>query len=45
VKDPALQQAAIKAATCGVTANFGIRHSVFQVESDPVENSSCDICS
>ena len=44
VKDAAKQAAALKAATCGVTGNFGIRHSVFQVESDPVENSSCDIC-
>ena len=44
VRDPAKQQAALKAAACGVTENFGIRHSVFQVESDPVENSSCDIC-
>ena len=44
VKDAAKQTAALKAATCGVAANFGIRHSVFQVESDPVENSSCDIC-
>jgi len=44
VRDPAKQQAALKAATCGVAAGFGIRHSVFQVESEPVENSSCDIC-
>ena len=44
VRDPARQQAALKAATCGVAAGFGIRHSVFQVESEPVENSSCDIC-
>ncbi|OGR44121.1 MAG: hypothetical protein A2X35_13060 [Elusimicrobia bacterium GWA2_61_42] len=44
VKDPAKQQAALKTATCGVAASFGIRHSVFQVESEPVENSSCDIC-
>ncbi|MEK7721221.1 MAG: cation diffusion facilitator family transporter [Elusimicrobiota bacterium] len=45
VKEPAKQQAALKTATCGVAAFFGIRHSVFQVESEPVENSSCDICS
>ncbi|HNW45289.1 MAG TPA: cation diffusion facilitator family transporter, partial [Elusimicrobiales bacterium] len=45
VKDPAKHQAALKAATCSVSASFGIRHSVFQVESEPVENSSCDICS
>ncbi|MEI7528201.1 MAG: cation diffusion facilitator family transporter [Elusimicrobiota bacterium] len=44
VKDPARQQAALKAATSGVAAGFGIKHSVFQVESEPVENSSCDIC-
>ena len=44
VKDPAKQQAALKAATCGVTDTFGIRHTVFQVEGEPVENSSCDIC-
>jgi cobalt-zinc-cadmium efflux system protein len=44
VKDAARQQAALKAATCVVTENFGIRHSVFQVESGPIENSSCDIC-
>ncbi|HAT71793.1 MAG TPA: cation transporter [Elusimicrobia bacterium] len=43
VRDPVKQQAALKAATCGAAA-FGIRHSVFQVESEPVENSSCDIC-
>ena len=44
VKDAAKQQAALKAATCNVAAAFGIRHSVFQVEGEPVENSSCDIC-
>jgi cobalt-zinc-cadmium efflux system protein len=44
VKDPAKQQAALKTATCGVAGSFGIQHSVFQVESEPVENSSCDIC-
>ena len=44
VKDPARQQAALKKATCGVAAGFGIKHTVFQVESEPVENSSCDIC-
>lgn len=44
VKDPALQQAALKTATCGVAPAFGIQHSVFQVESEPVENSSCDVC-
>ena len=44
VKDPAKQQTALKAATCAVTDTFGIRHSVFQVEGSPMENSSCDIC-
>lgn len=45
VKDPAKQQAALKTASCRVAAAFGIRHSVFQVEAEPVANSSCDICS
>jgi len=45
VKDPARQQAALKTATGSVAPAFGIRHSVFQVESEPVENSSCDTCS
>jgi cobalt-zinc-cadmium efflux system protein len=44
VKDQALQQAALKKATCCAAASFGINHTVFQVESEPVENSSCDIC-
>ena len=44
VKDPAKQQAALKPAACGVARAFGIRHSVFQVEAEPVENSSCDTC-
>ena len=44
VKDPAKQQAALKTAAGGVAPAFGIRHSVFQVESEPVENSSCDTC-
>ncbi|HCC47132.1 MAG TPA: cation transporter [Elusimicrobia bacterium] len=44
VKDPAKQQGALKAAACRVAPAFGIRHSVFQVEAEPVENSSCDIC-
>ena len=44
VKDPARQQAALKTATSRVAPAFGIRHSVFQVESEPVENSSCDTC-
>ncbi len=37
------QRKAITAAFF-ITAGFGIRHSVFLVESEPVENSSCDIC-
>ncbi len=44
VKDPAKQQSALKAAAGVVAPAFGIRHSVFQVESEPVENSSCDTC-
>ena len=44
VKDPAKQQAALKTAACCVAQAFGIRHSVFQVEAEPVENSSCDTC-
>ena len=45
VKDPAKRQAALKTATCTVAPSFGIRHTVFQVEAEPVENSSCDTCS
>ncbi|HBA60350.1 MAG TPA: cation transporter [Elusimicrobia bacterium] len=44
VKDKAKHEAALKAAACSVSAGFGIRHSVFQIESEPVENSSCDAC-
>lgn len=44
VKDPARQQAAVKAATCMVACKYGVRHSVFQVETELVENSSCDVC-
>lgn len=44
VKDVDKRQVALKAATCGVAAEFGVRHTVFQVEGEPVENSSCDIC-
>lgn len=44
VKEPSKQQAALKTATGSVAPAFGIRHSVFQVESEPVENSSCDTC-
>ena len=45
VKDPARQQAALKEATARVASAFGVRHSVFQVEAEPVSDSSCDICS
>ena len=44
VKDPGKRQTALKAATCSVAPAFGIRHTVFQVEAEPVENSSCDVC-
>lgn len=44
VKDPARHQAALKAASCRVAPAFGVKHSVFQVEEAPVENSSCDVC-
>lgn len=37
-------ESVLKAATCAVACRFNIRHSAFQVESEPVENSSCDIC-
>lgn len=45
VKDPSKRQAALREATCRVAPSFGIRHTVFQVEAEPVENSSCDACS
>ncbi len=44
VRDAEKRQAALKTATCGVAAEFGVRHTVFQVEGEPVENSSCDVC-
>jgi len=44
VKDPAKQQAALRTAACRVAPAFGLRHTVFQVETEPVENASCDIC-
>lgn len=44
VKDQSKQQAALKAAACRVAPTFGIKHTVFQVEAEPVENASCDIC-
>jgi len=44
VKDKTKQEAALKAAICAVSSGFNIRHTVFQVETEPVENSSCDAC-
>ena len=44
VKNKARHEAALKAAACSISAGFGIRHTVFQVESEPVKNSSCDAC-
>lgn len=44
VKAADKRQAALKDATCGVAAEFGVRHTVFQAEGESVENSSCDIC-
>jgi cobalt-zinc-cadmium efflux system protein len=45
VKDPAKQQAALRAAAGTVAPAFGLKHTVFQVEAEPVGNSSCDVCS
>ena len=44
VKNKELFERVLKDATCAVSCRFNIRHSAFQVESEPVENSSCDIC-
>jgi len=44
VKDPARQQAALKEASCSVAPAFGINHTVFQVEAEPLDNSSCGAC-
>jgi len=43
VKDPAKQQAALRSA-CRVAQAFGLKHTVFQVEAEPLHNASCDIC-
>jgi cobalt-zinc-cadmium efflux system protein len=45
VKDPARHREALREASCRVAPAFGLKHSVFQVEEAPVENSSCDVCS
>jgi cation diffusion facilitator family transporter len=44
VKDPARQQPALKEASCLAAERFGIKHSVFQVESELRKDSSCDTC-
>ncbi len=44
VEDPARQQPALKEASCLASEKFGIRHSVFQVESELRKDSSCDTC-
>lgn len=44
VKDPAKQQAALQVAACRVAPAFGLKHTVFQVETEPVANASCDTC-
>ncbi len=44
VKEKDLFERVLKDATCAAACRFNIRHCAFQVESEPVENSSCDIC-
>ena len=44
VADCGKQQAALKAAADLAASGYGIRHSVFQVETNSIENSSCDAC-
>lgn len=44
VKKKELFERVLKDATCAVSCDFDIKHSVFQIESEPVENSSCDVC-
>ena len=44
VKEKGLFEQVLKDATCAVGCSFNIKHCAFQVESEPVENSSCDIC-
>ncbi|MFA6435435.1 MAG: cation diffusion facilitator family transporter [Elusimicrobiales bacterium] len=44
VKEKSLFERVLKDATCAVACRFEIKHCAFQVESEPVENSSCDVC-
>ena len=44
VREKSLFERVLKDATCAVSCRFDITHCAFQVESEPVENSSCDIC-
>ncbi len=44
VGEKGLFERVLKDATCAVAERFEIKHCAFQVESVPVENSSCDIC-
>ena len=44
VEEKGLFERVLKDATCLAADRFDIRHCVFQVESEPAENSSCDIC-
>ena len=44
VKEKDLFERVLKDATCAAASCFNIKHCAFQVESEPVENSSCDIC-
>lgn len=44
VKDRELFAKVLKAATCDMECRFSIKHCAFQIESEPAENSSCDIC-
>ncbi|OGS48676.1 MAG: hypothetical protein A3J79_01235 [Elusimicrobia bacterium RIFOXYB2_FULL_62_6] len=44
VKDKDAFGKVLKAATCAMECRFSIKHCAFQIESEPVENSSCDVC-
>jgi cobalt-zinc-cadmium efflux system protein len=44
VEEPARQQPALRSASGLAAEKFGIRHSVFQVESELSRDSSCDTC-
>ncbi len=44
VKEKDLSERVLKDATCAAACRFNIKHCAFQVESEPVENSSCDVC-